>query len=280
MNYGLAQVVQHKMATAEGLSTLVPLETSGTGTPVFIAHGLGGSALEFTALAKQIRSPHSIYGMRALGTDGGEVAFERIEDMAQSYLSAIENLQPHGPYLLVGYSLGGLVALEIAQRLSRLREKIALLVLIDAYPHPRFLTMSQRGRLIAQLATRHASVLRRLPFRSALRYLFEPAERLPHAAAVEGRDDLNSAKSAAYRTSDNAFLALRRYRPAFYRGTIKFVRAAVSTVFPRDAIEIWSALADKVEFEDAPGTHYTMLTTHVEALAHVLSGYLQAADQS
>ena len=63
---------------------------------------------------------------------------------------AIGKLQPRGPYVLVGYSLGGLVVLEMAQRLSANGEKVALLAMLDAYPQFRYLSLGQRLRLIAR----------------------------------------------------------------------------------------------------------------------------------
>lgn len=260
---------------------LLPLKTGPSGTAVFIAHGLGGSVLEFFELVKRIRSPHSIYGMQAIGADGSERAFGRIEDMAQFYVSAIQGLQPHGPYLLVGYSLGGLLVWEIAQRLHQRGEKVGLLALIDAYPHQRFLRTSQRLRLSLRRAARHVSILRRLPYRSAFRYLFEPSVRLLHAGVAEGREKLSQRpRPGAARVRELAYVALTRYRPAPYAGTMNFLRAAVPSVFPDNAAEIWKDLARQLEIEDIPGNHYEMLTKHVENLAEVLSRHLEAANDS
>src|SRR5271155_692725 len=109
------------------LPSLVQLRPGTSDTPVFIAHGLGGSAMEFFQLVKHIDSPHPIYGMQARGTDGLDEPLDRIEDMAQFHLDAIRELQPNGPYFLVGYSLGGLVTLEMARLLSETQESVALL---------------------------------------------------------------------------------------------------------------------------------------------------------
>ena len=54
--------------------------------------------------------------------------------MAECYVSAITEVQPHGPYLLAGMCFGGLVAMEIARRLSERGEPIGLLALLDTYP--------------------------------------------------------------------------------------------------------------------------------------------------
>jgi thioesterase domain-containing protein len=61
----------------------------------------------------------------------------RLEDMAADYAERIRQVQPTGPYYLLGWSLGGLIAFGIACQLQQQGEPIALLALLDAYPHPR-----------------------------------------------------------------------------------------------------------------------------------------------
>jgi hypothetical protein len=79
------------------------------------------------------------------------------------------------------------------------------------------------------------------------------------------------------RVRDRAYLALTRYRPRFYGGKIKFVRAAVSTNFPDDPRAVWGRLADQFEVETIPGDHLGIITTYFENLAEVLSRYLKEA---
>jgi acetoacetyl-CoA synthetase len=119
-------------------SPFVQLKAGSQKTPIIIAHGLDGCA-SFSGLARRIQTDHPIYGIQAKGVDGLEEPQDRIEDMAQFYLDALNELQPHGPYILIGYSFGGLVALEMAQRLSEQKKDVGLLMLVDAYPHPRYL---------------------------------------------------------------------------------------------------------------------------------------------
>lgn len=262
---------------------LVLLKAGTEPPPIFMAHGMGGSVTEFFQLVRQIRTQHPIYGMQARGTDGVDEPFERIEDMAQFYLDAIKKLQPHGPYLLVGYSLGGLVTLEMAQRLSEKREKVALLAMVDAYPHGRYLSAGQRVRLLARRARQHASILLHLPMGEAFSYLAHPAARRLHSSrdasmrALPRPQSGPSIAAAKQRVSDSAYLALTRYRPRFYPGKIKFVKAAISSEFPDDLHAVWVNLANELEIETVPGDHHGILRIHFESLATVLSRHVKEA---
>jgi thioesterase domain-containing protein len=252
--------------------------------PIFIAHGMGGSVTEFFELVRHVQTRHSIYGLQSKGTDGVDEPFERIEDMAEFYLNAIEELQPRGPYILIGYSLGGLVALEMAQRLLEKGEKLALLAMLDAYPHRRFLSPEQRVRLFVRLAKWQATNVLRLPARDALHYVTRPSERRSYRSR-HGRGSATcrsqigpSIARAMQRVSDAAYLALTSYRPRFYKGEIRFVKAAISSEFPSDPGRVWTNLAEKFEIETVPGDHHGILTTHFETLAGVITRYLEEAD--
>jgi acetoacetyl-CoA synthetase len=254
----------------------------GIGAPIFLAHGLGGTAMDFFQLVKHLKTQRPIYGMQAKGTDGVDEPFDRIEDLAQFYLNAIKGLQPRGPYLLVGYSLGGLVMLEIAQRLIKAGEKIALLAMLESYPHPRFLSLKQRVRLGSRLANQRASTFGRLPLRDALSYIVRPSARRLYVSRDNGLAPSQIPAGAAHtpamqRAREHAYRALTRYRPHFYNGTIKFVRAEAVTDYPDDPQAVWSHLAAKFQVETVPGDHLGILGVHFETLASVVSRYVNEA---
>src|SRR5450432_1342480 len=137
------------------MSDVLTLLKAGTESqPLFMAHGMGGNAMEFSDLVKLVRTERPIYGLQAKGNDGAEEPFERIEDLARYYLDAIKQLQSRGPYFLIGFSLGGLIALEMAQQLSSSGEIVALLAMMDSYPHPKQLSLWQRTRLASRLIKR------------------------------------------------------------------------------------------------------------------------------
>ena len=107
-------------------------------------------------LVRSMDLANPIYGMQETGLDGISKPRESIEAMAQDYLEGIRHVQPGGPYFLVGYSLGGLVALELAQRLSAAGDSVRLLVMVDSYPHVSQLSVGQRVRLVSRLVGRRA----------------------------------------------------------------------------------------------------------------------------
>jgi len=257
---------------------LVLLKPGAEKTPIFITHGLGGSVIDFYQVVRHIQLPHPLYGMQAKGIDGVEEPFERIEDMAQFYLDAVKELQPHGPYLLVGFSLGGLVTLEMAQRLRESGEKVALLAMLDSYPHIRYLSHGQRLRLTTRLLARRVSAVMKLRMRGALSYVLRPSQR-PSLISTDRYRPPNGVllSSAMQRVRDSAYLALTRYRPRFYRGKIHFVRAKISTEFPADPVAVWDQLAQEFEVETVPGDHLGIMTTHFDSLASVISRFVKEA---
>lgn len=275
----LAAVLDEPMAPR--FPPLLQLKAGSAASPVFLAHGLAGTAMDFYQLVKYVRTERSIYGLQAKGTDGVEEPFERVEDLAQYHLDAMREIQPHGPYYLVGYSLGGLVTLEIAQRLKAHGETVASLVLLETYPHPRFLSLPQRVRLGVRVARSRATTVSRLPIRDALSYIFRPSERrlyITRESSGNGPVPAGAANTPAMeRARESGYRSLMSYRPRFYDGTIKFAKAAINTDFPDDPTAIWSHLANRFQSETVPGDHLGILGTHFEKLAAVVSRYLQEA---
>lgn len=242
--------------SAPKFPALILLKPGFQNPPIFLAHGLGGSVIDFFQPVRRIESDHSIYGMQSKGIDGLDEPSKSVEEMAVYHLQAMREVQPRGPYVLVGYSLGGLVTLEMAQRLSAAGEKIALLVMIDAYPNIRFLSFGQQIRLAARQALRVLSL-----GHFGTSGLYQPPIEISLTPAVK-------------RVREAGFVALTRYRPRFYPGKIKFIRAAVPSKFPVNAAAVWAPLAREIEVETIPGDHLGMIATHYDKLASFISRYL------
>jgi acetoacetyl-CoA synthetase len=263
-------------------SPFVPLKPGSENPPILITHGVGGRA-SFSELARHMQTEHPIYGIQARGVDGLEPPFHRIEDMAAYYLDALNQLQPQGSCALIGYSFGGLVAFEMARRLSEAGKNVALLVLVDTYPHPRYLPTGPRLRLFSKRVLGHIHSMTQMPIRRALSYFTEGVERRLHIAETHRlrtlppeTSRLSFARTTA-RNRDSDFEAMRHYRPQFYRGKIKFVRPESNSYLPTDPIAVWKNLAAELEVETVPGDHLGMIGTHFDSLAAVLSRCVREA---
>lgn len=129
----LAEEIDH---TARGGAAgrshhLVPLQTRGSLPPFFGMHPLFGLVYPYAELARQLRPERPFFALQARGFAPGEVPHPSIEQMASAYIEAIKQVQPVGPYNIGGWSLGSLIALEVAQQLQRSGQEIARLVIID-----------------------------------------------------------------------------------------------------------------------------------------------------
>jgi acetoacetyl-CoA synthetase len=261
----LAAVLEH--VPVPRLPPLVRLKPGIDTSPLFIAHGLGGSAMDFFQPIRCLQTVRPVYGMQAKGYEGAEEPLDRIEDMADYFLKAVKEIQPAGPYYLSGFSLGGLITLEMAQRLSASGEKVALLAMLDAYPHVSTLSPGQRVRLAARQASLRATRI--------ANQIIDPQPDEEKTSAE--KEELVVTTEAMLRVRESDKRALQRYRPRYYSGEIKFVKAAISTEFPDDPVAVWSHLAGKFELKTVPGDHVEIITTHYESLANVLSGFLHEA---
>lgn len=128
---------------------LVGIRPHGTRPPFYCVHGGGGEVLFARDLVRHFPSDQPFFGLHAIGVTSRAERDSTIEAMAERYLREIVAKQPKGPYYLGGFCLGGLVAYEMAQRLTRQGLEVALVVMIDTY-----------NPVVAALAAAQASSLR------------------------------------------------------------------------------------------------------------------------
>ncbi len=120
-----------RLETTPDWSPLVPIQPHGSKRPFFCIPGAGGNVIYLHNLARHLGTERPFYGLQAKGLDAVSTPHQTVEEMAAYYLEAIQTLQPQGPYLLGGHSLGGWVAFEIAQQLLRQGETVDLVAIID-----------------------------------------------------------------------------------------------------------------------------------------------------
>lgn len=261
---------------------LVDIQPHGTKRPFFCVHPSGGGVLCYAALSGHLGPSQPFYGLQARGLDGSQSPLTRIEEMAEHYLEAIRAAQPAGPYLLGGWSMGGVVAFEMARQLGARGERVAMLALVDARaPNP---ASAPRGFDEHSLLVEFA------------RSLGLPLERFPQG--VGGRLDLifEQAKAAGLVPPDielplvrdlfSVFKAnleaLHSYSPEAPSVPIILFRAeegGESSLL--DQTLGWGPLAARgLEIYPTPGDHYTVVSEpHVKVLAEQLSACLGRASK-
>jgi len=267
-------------------SPFVGVKAGSEKPPILIVHGLAGTVPFFELAQEMATDDHPVYGIQAKGVDGLEEPFDRVEDMATFYLRSLRNIQPHGPYLVIGYSFGGLVALEMAQSLHEVGENVALLALIDAYPDARYMAPGQRLRLRAQRVGSRIADIQQRSVRAGISYV---ARRLKNRLRVGGVGNAGNLPSGVSRLSfehttlrvkQKAYVALAHYRPQFYNGEIKFVKSLGDSYYPANPSAVWFKFATGFECDTVPGGHLDMVTGDIESLASVLTRYVNEALQA
>jgi acetoacetyl-CoA synthetase len=260
-------------------SPLIQIKTGWMRPPVFMAHGMSG-LVEFYRLARQIETAHPVYGLQGRGLDGLASPLDRVEDMASYYLESLIESHPTGPLTLVGYSFGGLVALEMAQQLIARGRHVSQLIMVDAFPHPRFLSRTQRALLAVQRVRGHAANMRQMPTTQAFSYFKHGLQRrLPMSShedlpdAPPTADKLTLAVNAP-RVKEKAYEAYGNYCPRHYPGVVRFITTSQKSFFPQNPAPIWDHLVEGIEVDVIPGDHLNIVCTEFRPLATLLTRYL------
>ncbi|MCP4656445.1 MAG: amino acid adenylation domain-containing protein, partial [bacterium] len=118
---------------ATTFSPLVEIQRGGTRLPLYCVHPVGGNVLCYRDLARALGPDQPVYGLQARGLGPDETPQHRIEEMAATYLREVRAARPQGPYALLGWSLGGLVAYEMARQLQAEGETVAMLAILDVF---------------------------------------------------------------------------------------------------------------------------------------------------
>ncbi|MFD9493507.1 amino acid adenylation domain-containing protein [Streptomyces sp. NPDC060005] len=118
----------------EEFDVLLPIKDHGGGSPVFCVHPVSGIGWCYAPLAGIASPEHSVYALQARGLDGEDALPGSIQEMAADYVRQIRAVQESGPYHLMGWSFGGVVAHEMAVQLRARGERVETLALLDSYP--------------------------------------------------------------------------------------------------------------------------------------------------
>ncbi|NJQ04836.1 amino acid adenylation domain-containing protein [Streptomyces lonarensis] len=110
---------------------VVTLRDGGANPPLFLVHPIGGSVVCYQRLLPHLPHDRPVHALQAVGDSGEAGGHSTMADIAAAYVREIRRVRPHGPYLLSGWSFGGLVAFEMGRQLREAGEEVPPVVLID-----------------------------------------------------------------------------------------------------------------------------------------------------
>jgi thioesterase domain-containing protein len=249
------------------LTLLVPLQPEGPAQPVFCVHAVSGSALTYLPLARLLGPRQPVYGLEAPGLDSARPPVPSLPALAAEYVEILREVQPGDDYRLLGWSMGGAIAFEMARLLTDAGATVSKLILIDvllswfeplpperAIAHQFLVDLSRvvgdtHGAVVARLAP----VLDGLPADADAPAVFDAVERarlLPEEIDAE--------------------LMLDRYR--VFRANVEAIYAyAVTGTYPGSAIHLmaeqsarehmrWSTVIADLAEVVVPGDHHSIWT--------------------
>jgi amino acid adenylation domain-containing protein len=255
-------------------SSLVAIESRGSQPPLFCIHPVGGNVLEYYPLSHHLGLEQPIYGIQSQGLDGIQVPLTQIEAMATKYISEIQAVQPDGPYLLVGYSFGGLIAFEIACQLESRGEKVNLLALLDTESP----TLRAVRPSLLQTLDIHLRNFQQLNIKEKIKYIKDRIVfRLLYQHKENSQKDLMLDTWAAdlppayLKVLEANFQSGENYIGKFYAGKITLFRSSIQPITQALHPELgWGDLG-VVDVYNVRGHHSTVLKEPcVQALARQL----------
>ncbi len=234
------------------LENLSVIQGEGSKLPIFCVHGDDANYF----LPKYLGNDQPFYGFFHQGEDGHDLKYKEVKDIAAYFIRQLKQVRPHGPYLLSGFSFGGLVAYEMAQQLTHAGDRVPLVVLFDTYApaiytealdHERKFYDGLKKPIMRSLANWHLDRGKVLP------------PKLRHFHIIDSYND-----------------STLRYTAQPYEGALLLIKARQS---PGPVDMGWHDLAKgHFEMQETPGDHYTMIKEpHVRSLARLLQEGIERA---
>ncbi len=268
-------------------SPLVPIRPHGALAPLFCIHPAGGNVLSYYELAHHLDPDRPVYAIQARGVDGAQPPHARLDEMVDAYVTAIRSVQPSGPYHLVGWSSGGVVAYAIALQLREAGEEIGSVALIDSRVMSSLdFDPDDESRILVTLADFlerfygfpfHVTYeeLEPLEREARLTHLLEKAKIVGQAPMGLDADDLRALVEVARAN----LKILKDYAPPASDLPVRLYRAGERRGEQdgdlRDDLGWRAVVGDALVVAEVTGDHITMMTgEHAQRLASAIEAAL------
>ncbi|SEP61274.1 amino acid adenylation domain-containing protein [Streptomyces sp. yr375] len=273
--------------------TVVRIRPDGDLAPLFLVHPVGGNVLCYRALATALRPGRPVYGLTAPGLTAPATTTAAVPatvpELAAVHVAALREVRPHGPYHLAGWSLGGLLAYEMAHQLRADGEEVATLTLLDtAYPGTTDVPADETALLewfhddLARSAGADPDDAARDALRAALLTAADTPARLRAVAAALAADGSAPAFESGelarhYAVFRTGLLAAARYRPPVATGPVHFHQSTTGAAL--HAADRWAdRVPDGLVRHDCDADHYALVRApYVTAVAAALDAALDPA---
>ena len=268
-------------------SPLVEIQRGTSKSTLFGIHPLTGTVTYYLELARSIDEGLTFQGIQARGLNEGDEPHTSMEAMAAYYVEALREVQPEGPYMLMGYSLGSHIAYEMAQQLRAAGSGVSLLAFLDTsrsdsntgfdgeFDDAAYWYLRYRKTLDVQL-----NELRSLDPEAQIDYIVERLRRSDDQPSYMSMPHANPHRMLKIEKSNHQALFTYRHKP--YAGPITLLRTAERDASPSDPPDMgWAAYAGGgLTVHRVPGCHQTLLfSPHVETVGRVLKGCIADATQ-
>jgi enterobactin synthetase component F len=226
--------------------------------PLFCIHPAGGISWCYGRLARALEPARDVFGLQARGLDPEAALPASLDGMAQDYVERIRAIRPDGPYHLLGWSVGGIVAHAMAVQLQAQGAEVGVLAMLDSYPSDRWRAEPEPGRNAAlkallYIAGHDPDRLPDLPLTRAavvafLREIGHPLGELDDRA-LEGVVRVVAANDRL----------VREHRHGRFRGALLHFRATLGNETKGLSPEGWQPYVDRLEVREVESVHGHML---------------------
>jgi thioesterase domain-containing protein len=245
------------------LERIVPLAPDGTAAPLYCVHASSGSAYSYLGLAPLLGDDQPVHGIEAPGFDGDREPVRSLPALSAEYARTVREFQPCGGLSLLGWSLGGIIALDMAQRLTAAGAHVRQVIMVDvSVPWVAELPPEKEiaGRFLRDIMaavgaplTALGQILAGQPDEAASEAIFLAAER-SGALPAELDAELLGERYAVFRAHVEASFGFEVTEP--YHGPVTHVMASESA----PEYLRWGHVATDLTEYTVPGSHYSIWT--------------------
>ncbi len=229
--------------------------------PIFLSHAIGGSVYNYRDFCNSLGPTQSVFAFQAPSLLGTAEPFDDLVAQARTYVEALLEHRPQGPYILGGSSYGGLVAYEMGQQLIRLGHEVPLLIIIDS-PAPG----AMPGKFDDSASILYYLLEDELPVSVEELRKYEPAEQLAYVmeqARLANRPEVlpPDLGMPMFNTWMAHQKAMHTYKPDTYPGRVIFFRATEAMkINPLNMHAPWvDMVKGGIEIHQTPGNHNSMI---------------------